>query len=68
VRASAFLPHMVRNIVGEEKAAEVQAKLRAAGIASTNEKSANGLVRVKIGPYTKDEADKARAKVARLGL
>jgi DedD protein len=52
----------------EEKAAEVQAKLRAAGISSTTEKSANGLVRVKIGPYTKDEADKARAKVARLGL
>jgi DedD protein len=52
----------------EEKAAEVQAKLRAAGIASTTEKSANGLVRVKIGPYTKDEAEKARAKVARLGL
>jgi len=52
----------------EEKAAEVQAKLRAAGISSTTEKSANGLVRVKIGPYTRDEADKARAKVAKLGL
>jgi DedD protein len=52
----------------EEKAAEVQAKLRAAGIGSTTEKSANGLVRVKIGPYTRDEAEKARAKVAKLGL
>jgi DedD protein len=52
----------------EEKAAEVQAKLRAAGISSSTEKSANGLVRVKIGPYTRDEAEKARAKVAKLGL
>jgi DedD protein len=52
----------------EEKAAEVQAKLRAAGISSSTEKSANGLVRVKIGPYTRDEAEKARAKLAKLGL
>jgi len=52
----------------EEKAAEVQAKLRSAGISSTTEKSANGLVRVKIGPYSRDEAEKARAKVAKLGL
>jgi DedD protein len=52
----------------EEKAAELQAKLRAAGISSSTEKSGNGLVRVKIGPYTRDEADKARAKLAKLGL
>ena len=51
-----------------EKAAEVQARLREAGISSYTEKSASGLIRVKVGPFDKDEADKVRAKLAKLGL
>jgi DedD protein len=52
-----------------EKAAELQAKLRAAGIHSFTEKVAHPggeLIRVKVGPYSKDEAEKIRAKVARI--
>jgi DedD protein len=50
-----------------EKAAEVQARLREAGISSYTEKSASGLIRVKVA-FDKDEADKVRAKLAKLGL
>jgi len=52
-----------------EKAAELQAKLRAAGIHSFTEKverPGGALIRVKVGPYGKDEADKVRARLARL--
>jgi DedD protein len=51
-----------------EKAAEVQAKLQAAGISSFTEKTPSGLIRVKVGPLNKDEADKMHAKLAKLGL
>jgi DedD protein len=51
-----------------EKAAEVQAKLHAAGISSFTEKTPSGLIRVKVGPLSKDEADKMHAKLAKLGL
>ena len=51
-----------------EKAAEVQAKLHAAGISSFTEKTPSGLIRVKVGPVSKDEADKVHAKLAKLGL
>jgi len=51
-----------------EKAAEVQAKLHAAGISSFTEKTPSGLIRVKVGPLNKDEADKMHAKLAKLGL
>jgi DedD protein len=50
-----------------EKAAEVQARLREAGISSYTEKSASGLIRVKVA-FDKDEAEKVRAKLAKLGL
>ena len=52
----------------QDKAAELQARLSAAGISSYTEKSASGLVRVKVGPLAKDDADKVRAKLGKLGL
>jgi DedD protein len=51
----------------QEKAAEVQAKLREAGISSYTQKTGE-LIKVKIGPLNKDDAEKVRAKLGRLGL
>jgi DedD protein len=51
----------------QEKAAELQAKLRGAGISAHLEK-AGELVKVKIGPLSKEEAEKVRAKLGRIGL
>lgn len=52
-----------------DKAAELQAKMRDAGIASYTEKSASGgLIRVRIGPFSRDEAEKVRAKLGRIGM
>lgn len=50
-----------------EKVAELQAKLREAGIRSFTEKYQN-LIRVKVGPYSRDEAEKVRGQLSRLGL
>jgi DedD protein len=51
----------------QEKVAELQARLRDAGIHSFTEKY-HELIRVKVGPYSKDEAEKVRAQLAKLGL
>jgi len=51
----------------QEKAAELQARLRGAGISSHTEKFGE-LIRVKVGPLSKDEADRMRAKLRTLGL
>ena len=51
----------------QDKAAELQARLRGAGINSHTEKFGE-LIRVKVGPLSKDEADRVRAKLGRLGL
>jgi len=51
----------------QEKAAEVQARLRGAGISSHTEKFGD-LIRVKVGPLSKDEAASVRAKLSKLGL
>jgi DedD protein len=54
-----------------EKVAELQARLRGAGIHSFTEKLARPsgeLIRVKVGPYSHDEAEKVRAKLSGLGL
>jgi DedD protein len=59
----------VAALASQEKASELQARLRAAGIHSFTERVARPggeLIRVKVGPYSKDEADKVRAKLARL--
>lgn len=54
-----------------DKAAELQAKLSAAGIHSFTEKLSRpggDLIRVKVGPLSRDEAEKVRAKLGKLGL
>jgi DedD protein len=51
----------------QEKAAELQARLRGAGISSHTEKFGE-LIRVKVGPLSKDEADRMRLKLRTLGL
>jgi len=54
-----------------EKAAEVQAKLREAGISSYTQKTttpSGELIRVRVGPLNKEDAEKVRAKLSRLGM
>jgi DedD protein len=51
----------------QEKATELQARLRAAGISSHTEKFGE-LIRVKVGPVSKDEAERLRAKLRGMGL
>lgn len=54
-----------------DKANELQAKLRAAGVPSFTQKGTgpNGeLIRVRVGPFTKEEGEKIRPKLAKLGL
>jgi DedD protein len=57
----------VAALSSQEKAAELQARLRGAGISSHTEK-AGELIKVKIGPLSREEADKVRAKLGRIGL
>jgi DedD protein len=57
----------VAALSSQEKAAELQAKLRGAGISSHTEK-AGDLIKVKIGPLSREEAEKVRAKLGRIGL
>jgi DedD protein len=55
----------------QEKAAEVQARLREAGISSYTQKTttpSGELIRVRVGPLSKDEAEKVRAKLGKLGM
>jgi DedD protein len=54
-----------------DKAAELQARLREAGIHSFTQKVSRpggDLIRVKVGPFSRDEADKVRARLGKLGL
>jgi DedD protein len=51
----------------QEKAAEVQARLRGAGINSYTQKTGE-LIKVKIGPLNKEDAEKMRAKLSHIGL
>jgi DedD protein len=57
----------VAALSSQDKAAELQAKLRGAGISSHTEK-AGELIKVKVGPLNKEEAEKVRAKLGRIGL
>jgi DedD protein len=57
----------VAALASQEKAAELQARLRDAGIRSYTEKF-HDLIRVKVGPYSHDEAEKVRAQLSKLGL
>ena len=61
----------VAALSSQEKAAEVQAKLREAGISSYTQKTntpSGELIRVRVGPLNKEDAEKVRAKLGRLGL
>jgi DedD protein len=54
-----------------EKAAEVQARLREAGISSYTQKTttpAGELIRVRVGPLSREDAEKVRAKLGKLGM
>jgi DedD protein len=69
VDAGEKVTFQVAALGSQEKAAELQARLRAAGIHSFTEKVAHpggDLIRVKVGPYSKDEAEKVRAKLAHI--
>jgi DedD protein len=59
----------VAALSSQERVAELQAKLRDAGIRSFTQKRPQGeLIRVKVGPYSKEEAEKVRAQLSKLGL
>ncbi|WP_426105040.1 SPOR domain-containing protein [Massilia sp. TSP1-1-2] len=61
----------VAALASQDKANELQARLKAAGVASFTKKGAspNGeLIRVRVGPFSKEEGDKIRPKLAKMGL
>ncbi len=61
----------VAALATQEKASELQAKLRSAGVPSFTQKGtgASGEVfRVRVGPFSKEEGEKIRPKLAKLGL
>ena len=59
-------------LASQEKVTELQARLAGAGLRSYTEKStaASGasVIRVRVGPFAKDEAEKTRAKLSAMGL
>ncbi len=57
----------VAALASQEKVTELQDRLRGAGIASFTQKSGE-LIRVRIGPFSKEEAEKTRAKLGGIGL
>lgn len=57
----------VAALASQEKVGELQERLRAAGIASFTQKSGE-LIRVRIGPFSREEAEKVRAKLGGIGL
>jgi DedD protein len=57
----------VAALSSQEKAAELQARLRGIGISSHTEK-AGELIKVKVGPLSREEAEKVRAKLGHIGL
>jgi DedD protein len=55
----------------QDKADELQARLKAAGVPSFTQKGTgpNGaLIRVRVGPFSKEEGEKIRPKLVKLGL
>ena len=50
-----------------EKVDELQGRLRAAGVSSFTQKSGD-LIRVRVGPYSKEEGEKIRSKLIAMGL
>ena len=61
----------VAALASQDKASELQARLKAAGIPSFTQKGTGPkgeLIRVKVGPFSKDEGEAIRPKLAKLGL
>jgi DedD protein len=60
----------VAALAAKDKVDELQGKLQAAGIKSFTQKSPSGeLTRVKVGPFgSREEAEKAKAKLQKIGL
>ncbi len=58
----------VAALASQEKATELQTKLKDAGIPAFTQKGSGELVRVRVGPFSKDEGEKVRAKLVKLGL
>ncbi|NML62350.1 SPOR domain-containing protein [Massilia sp. RP-1-19] len=61
----------VASLASQEKVDELRAKLRAEGISSFTEKvktKEGELIRVRVGPSSKEDADKTRARLGKLGL
>ncbi len=55
----------------QDKADELQAKLKAAGVPSFTQRGSGPsgeLIRVRVGPFSKEEGEKIRPKLAKLGL
>ena len=57
----------VAALATEEKVTELQGRLRAAGVSSFTQKSGE-LIRVRVGPYSKEEGEKIRSKLIAMGL
>jgi DedD protein len=57
----------VAALATQEKVNELQGRLRAAGVSSFTEKSGE-LIRVRVGPYSKEEGEKIRSKLISMGL
>lgn len=57
----------VAALATQQKVDELQGRLRAAGVSSFTERSGD-LIRVRVGPYTKEEGDKIRSKLIGMGL
>ncbi|WP_332848203.1 SPOR domain-containing protein [Massilia sp. S19_KUP03_FR1] len=59
-------------LASQEKVTELQARLAGAGLRSYTEKSTASsgasVIRVRVGPFGKDEAEKTRAKLSAMGL
>jgi DedD protein len=61
----------VAALASQEKVNELQGKLKEAGIPSFTQKGtgkAGELIRVRVGPFSKEEGEKIRAKLTKLGL
>jgi DedD protein len=56
----------------QDKVTELQARLAGAGLRSYTEKSTSAagasVIRVRVGPFGKDEAERTRAKLSAMGL
>ncbi|MRX08370.1 sporulation protein [Pseudoduganella sp. FT25W] len=53
----------------QAKADELRTKLKNAGISSFTQKTASGITRVRVGPFSsKEEAEKVKAKLSSMGL